>query len=96
MHSKDGFRCCYNVQTAVDSGSHLIAEYEVTNQKDKEYCQACRNKCTHAEWKEVSFGPETDCVPVRMFGVLTEPVQKISPEARISPSHQHGGNQGPD
>ena len=31
MHSKDGFRCCYNVQTAVDSGSHLIAEYEVTN-----------------------------------------------------------------
>lgn len=31
MHSKDGFHCCYNVQTAVDSGSHLIAEYEVTN-----------------------------------------------------------------
>jgi len=32
MHSKDGFHCCYNVQTAVDKGSHLIAEYEVTNQ----------------------------------------------------------------
>jgi transposase len=31
MHSKDGFHCCYNVQTAVDAGSHLIAEYEVTN-----------------------------------------------------------------
>ena len=31
MHSKDGFHCCYNVQTAVDSGNHLIAEYEVTN-----------------------------------------------------------------
>jgi transposase len=31
MHSKDGFHCCYNVQTAVDSGSHLIAEYEVTS-----------------------------------------------------------------
>ena len=31
MHSKDGFHCYYNVQTAVDSGSHLIAEYEVTN-----------------------------------------------------------------
>lgn len=31
MHSKDGFNCCYNVQTAVDKGSHLIAEYEVTN-----------------------------------------------------------------
>lgn len=31
MHSKDGFHCCYNVQTAIDGGSHLIAEYEVTN-----------------------------------------------------------------
>ncbi|MEL7608809.1 MAG: transposase, partial [Bacillota bacterium] len=31
MYSKDGFHCCYNVQTAVDGGSHLIAEYEVTN-----------------------------------------------------------------
>ena len=31
MHSKDGFHCCYNVQTAVDGGNHLIAEYEVTN-----------------------------------------------------------------
>lgn len=26
-------------------------------------------------------------MPVRMFGVLTEPVQKIPPEARISPSN---------
>jgi hypothetical protein len=31
MQSKDGYHCCYNVQTAVDQGSHLIAEYEVTN-----------------------------------------------------------------
>lgn len=31
MHSKDGFHCCYNVQTVVDGGNHLIAEYEVTN-----------------------------------------------------------------
>jgi len=31
MKSKDGFHCSYNVQTAVDKGSHLIAEYEVTN-----------------------------------------------------------------
>jgi hypothetical protein len=27
MHGKDGFHCCYNVQTAVDKGSHLIADY---------------------------------------------------------------------
>ena len=31
MHTRNGFHCCYNVQTAVDSGSHLIAEYEVTD-----------------------------------------------------------------
>jgi hypothetical protein len=31
MHSKDGFHCYYNVQTAVDDGSHLIADFEVTN-----------------------------------------------------------------
>ena len=31
MPSKDGFHCYYNVQTVVDGGSHLIAEYEVTN-----------------------------------------------------------------
>lgn len=32
MHSRDGFHCCYNVQTAVDGGSHLIAGYNVTGQ----------------------------------------------------------------
>jgi transposase len=31
MHTNNGFHCCYNVQTAVDGKSHLIAEYEVTN-----------------------------------------------------------------
>lgn len=31
MKTKDGFACCYNVQTAVDQTSHLIAEFEVTN-----------------------------------------------------------------
>ena len=31
MRSKDGFHCYYNVQTAVDSANHMIAEYEVTN-----------------------------------------------------------------
>lgn len=32
MHShKDGFHCCYNVQTAVDHSTHLIGDYAVTN-----------------------------------------------------------------
>lgn len=34
MHSKDGFHCCYNVQTAVDGGSHLIAGYNVDSKTD--------------------------------------------------------------
>ena len=31
MQSKDGFHCSYNVQTAVDKGSHLIADFQVIN-----------------------------------------------------------------
>ena len=31
MHSSNGFHCCYNVQTAIDSGNHLIVDYIVTN-----------------------------------------------------------------
>ena len=31
MRTKDGFACCYNVQTAVDAKNHLIADYEVTS-----------------------------------------------------------------
>jgi transposase len=32
MHTRNGFHCCYNVQTATDAGSHLICEYEVTGE----------------------------------------------------------------
>lgn len=34
MHSKDGFHCSYNAQTAVDGGSHLIAGYLVDSKTD--------------------------------------------------------------
>jgi transposase len=34
MHSKDGFHCSYNAQTAVDGGSHLIAGYIVDSKTD--------------------------------------------------------------
>lgn len=34
MHSKDGFHCSYNAQTAVDGGSHLIAGYSVDSKTD--------------------------------------------------------------
>ncbi len=226
MHSKDGFHCCYNVQTAVDSESHLIAEYEVTNNNtdsgllcqtaqsakkqleiesvevvadkgyeskddilscildgtaptvalkhdktersftfpyeerviteedrsgtdkasiekcikagvlpkcfegtqitveiqkknkescflrdengkvtcptgnvlrysktkgrctvyyDREICRNCRCKCTAAAYKEVSFGPDTNCVPVKMFGTSKAAYQEIPYNAGISP-----------
>ena len=228
MHSKDGFHCCYNVQTAVDGGSHLIAGYEVTNHNvdagllyetvknakelleietvtavaDKGYdskkdildcvldgtvpkvalkfdkvernfeipyeevevseeernslaaddiyrcmkagilpkfyegkglilevqeknhlscflrnedgqvtcpmgnllktskqkkdktvyfdrmsCRHCRNKCTTASFKEVAFGPNTNCVPVMVFGNPTVELQKIPDDAKISPAN---------
>lgn len=229
MQSKDGFHCCYNVQTAVDKGSHLIAEYEVTNhctdqgllksvadqtretlnmetivlvadkgyesrqdiencilsgivpnvamkydkeervhtipyienriteeercskkQEDirkclsagvlpecyentgigvevqtqgkyscfirknrntvicpmgkelhkakrkgknsiyisKEACRECKNKCTHSDFKTVSFGSHTTVVPVRMFGECRTPVQQVPADAVIS-SYNH-------
>ena len=31
MYTRNGFHCCYNVQAAVDAGSHLFCEYEVTS-----------------------------------------------------------------
>ena len=34
MHSKDGFHCCYNVQTAIDGGSRLIAGYTADSKAD--------------------------------------------------------------
>jgi len=35
MHSKDGFHCSYNVQSAVDAKHHMIAEFDVTNKNDR-------------------------------------------------------------
>jgi len=32
MQTRNGFHCCYNVQVATDAGSHLICEYELTDQ----------------------------------------------------------------
>jgi hypothetical protein len=42
MHSKDGFHCCYNVQTAGDGGNHLIAEYEVITAPTRGYSRKQR------------------------------------------------------
>ena len=45
MHSKDGFHCCYNFQTAVDKGSHLIAEYQVTSHNTDQGLKGSRSEC---------------------------------------------------
>lgn len=34
MHTRNGFHCCFNVQTAVDTESHLICEYELTDKSN--------------------------------------------------------------
>lgn len=44
MQSKNGFHCSYNIQTAVDGGSHLIAEYEVTNKTDVGHLKSLSDK----------------------------------------------------
>jgi transposase len=54
MHGKDGFHCAYNVQTAVDGESHLIAEYEVTNN-----CTDQGLLNTVAEKAKIALGKET-------------------------------------
>lgn len=49
MKLHDGYGCCYNVQTAVDKGSHLIAEYEVTNEcNDSKLLSKMANKAKEA------------------------------------------------
>jgi transposase len=54
MRTKDGFACCYNVQTAVDQTSHLIAEYEVTNS-----CNDYNYLTQVAQNTKETFGVET-------------------------------------
>ncbi|UWG97128.1 transposase [Dehalobacter sp. DCM] len=54
MRTKDGYACCYNVQTAVDQTSHLIAEYEVTNS-----CNDYNYLTKVAQNTKETFGVET-------------------------------------
>lgn len=51
----------------------------------KEACHQCTNKCTASRTrKEVSFGPETSVVPVRMYGSLNRPLQQIPPNLAVN------------
>lgn len=54
MESKDGYHCYYNVQTSVDEGSHLIAEYDVTDHcTDQGLLKAMADKTRRAMHREV-------------------------------------------
>lgn len=55
---------------------------------NKEACHQCANKCTASRvHKEVSFGPETTVVPVRMYGSSTFPLQQIPPGLAVNPNN---------
>jgi hypothetical protein len=59
---------------------------ENTVYANKDACRQCPNRCTgSSSHKTVSFGPGTDCVPVRMYGRTGSELLKIPEGARISP-----------
>ena len=55
---------------------------------NKDVCRQCKTRCTSStKHKTVSFGPNTDCIPVRMYGDSAN-LQKIPCNAKIS-SYNH-------
>jgi transposase len=90
MHSKDGFHCCYNVQTAVDGGSHLIAEYEVTNHNTdqgllKEVAESTK-KALETETLEVvadkGYESRKDILDCVMNGIVPNVAMKYDKDER--------------
>lgn len=58
--------------------------------KSQEACRECMNRCTEsASFKEVSFGPDTDCVPVMVYGLKGQERQQIPDGVRISPNNHN-------
>lgn len=91
MHSKDGFHCCYNVQTAVDNGSHLIAEYEVTNHNTdqgllKDVAQSVKN-ALEVETVEVvadkGYESREDILNCVMNGIVPNVALKYDKDERL-------------
>lgn len=91
MHSKDGFHCCYNVQTAVDNGSHLIAEYEVTNHNTdqgllKDVAQSVKN-ALEVETVEVvadkGYESREDILNCVMNGIIPNVALKYDKDERL-------------
>lgn len=91
MHSKDGFHCCYNVQTAVDRGSHLIAGYEVTNHNTdqgllKKVAESAKNILGAETIEAVAdkgYESRKDILDCVMNGIVPNVAMKYDKEERI-------------
>ena len=81
-----------NDDTVICPMGQVLAKLKVKGNNtiygSKEACRQCNNRCTSSSsFKTVSFGPNTDCIPVKMYGVADE-LQPIPDSARIS-SYNH-------
>jgi len=91
MHTRNGFHCCYNVQTSVDAGSHLICEYEVTNQTNDvgQLTDLSKNtkKILGAKRLEVvadkGYDARDDILSAIMNGILPNVAMKYDKEERL-------------
>jgi len=77
-----------NDDTVICPMGQVLAKLKVKGNNtiygSKEACRQCNNRCTSSSsFKTVSFGPNTDCIPVKMYGVADE-LQPIPDNARIS------------
>lgn len=98
MHTRNGFHCCYNIQTAVDAGSHLICEYEVTNQTNdvgqltglakstKEILETARLEVV----ADKGYDGRADILSAIMNGILPSVAMKYDKEERFfNISYEH-------
>jgi transposase len=98
MHTRNGFHCCYNVQTSVDTGSHLICEYEVTNQANDmgqlTGLAKSTKKILGAKRLEVvadkGYDAREDILSAIMNGILPSVAMKYDKEERLfNISYEH-------
>jgi len=90
MHSKDGFHCSYNIQTAVDGGSHLIAEYETTNETDVGHLREVSDKAkeilevpTIEVLADKGYDSKADILDCLMNGTIANVCIKDEKEERV-------------
>jgi transposase len=91
MHSKDGFHCSYNIQTAVDSENHLICAYEVTNHNTdqgllNDLCQEAKTALDTPVVEVVAdkgYESRRDILDCLMNGNIPHVALKYDKEARV-------------